>query len=70
MNIIKNHAVVSKQPITIPLSVEGVLKCLNEMCITNNEPISTKFVITKKPLKAKCFYCEREFGENSIKKML
>jgi aspartate carbamoyltransferase regulatory subunit len=70
INTIKNNAIVSKSTISIPTSVHGALTCLNEKCITNNEPIITKFTIRENPMRAKCFYCEKEFDKNSIRKML
>ena len=70
LNTIRDHKIESKEMIHTPVSVEGILTCLNERCITNHEEIKTKFVIRKEPMRAKCFYCEKEYQESGIKKML
>jgi len=69
MNIIKDNKVVRKESIPLPKKAIGILKCANSQCITNHEPIKTKFDIIKTPLSVKCFYCEGIFNEEEIEKM-
>ncbi|GAP70644.1 aspartate carbamoyltransferase, regulatory subunit [Bacteroidales bacterium 6E] len=60
LNIINDYVVTEKKIVEIPDSVQGIVKCFNPKCITNNEKIITKFkVIDKSPLALKCCYCEK-----------
>jgi aspartate carbamoyltransferase regulatory subunit len=60
LNIIKNYEVKKKFKLEIPKVIEKIMKCANPKCITNVEPVPTKFyVIRKNPLKVRCHYCER-----------
>jgi aspartate carbamoyltransferase regulatory subunit len=60
LNIIRNYEVVEKMKVEIPDLVEGIIKCVNPKCITNNEKVTTKFtVIAKENVKLKCHYCEK-----------
>ncbi|MCA9495602.1 MAG: aspartate carbamoyltransferase regulatory subunit [Nanoarchaeota archaeon] len=60
INIIKNYGVVDKKIISIPDKVEGMVKCFNPNCISNFEKVLTKFfVLDKKDIKLKCYYCEK-----------
>ena len=60
LNIIKNYEVVEKKPVEVPNEVIGIVKCFNPKCITNNEPVTTSFVLTnKEPITLKCRYCEK-----------
>ncbi len=70
VNTIKNYKVVKKETLGLPEKAEGILKCINPICITNHEEIKTKFSIKKNPLKAKCFYCETTMSENEIKRYI
>lgn len=58
INIIKNYEVVSKRILNLPDEIENVIKCQNPKCITNNEPMKTRFdVVDKNPIKLECRYC-------------
>lgn len=60
LNIIRDYAVTEKKVVEIPSQVQGIVRCVNPKCITNNESITTKFTaITKAPLALKCHYCEK-----------
>lgn len=69
VNIIENYEIKKKYVVNIPDTVEGILKCTNPNCITNNESIRTRFSVeSKNPLKIRCYFCERiqrglEFNE-------
>jgi len=66
-NIIKKYDVVKKIVSDIPDTIYGIVKCFNPKCITNNEPMKTKFsVISKSPLKLRCMYCERTMKKEDI----
>ena len=67
VNLIKNYNVREKIKVKTPDVIDGVVKCSNPMCITNNEQVLTKFYVVKKdPLKIKCHYCERSMGKEDI----
>jgi aspartate carbamoyltransferase regulatory subunit len=67
INIIKNFEVIEKKILTLPDNFIGLVKCPNPKCITNNEPMKTRFeTVSKEPVVLKCLYCEREVQEESI----
>ncbi len=70
LNIISNFQVVDKARVELPESIERIVKCFNPRCITNNQPIVTKFeVIESSPPALRCLYCERVMrGEDIILK--
>lgn len=60
INIIKEYEVSEKMELHLPDELIGVIKCKNPKCITNNEPMTTKFrTIDKTKGLFKCHYCER-----------
>lgn len=60
INIIKDYKVVEKKKLELPNEVTGTIKCINPKCITNNEPMQTRFItIDKQNGLYKCHYCER-----------
>lgn len=67
-NTIRNRAVMHKEKVLLPKMAHDVIKCPNPMCITNMEPIPTRFVIQENPLRGTCFYCERTIGKEDIVK--
>ena len=60
LNIIRNYNVVEKQVVEVPDNIAGIVKCVNPKCITNVEPVKTKFtVVDKQTVALKCHYCEK-----------
>jgi aspartate carbamoyltransferase regulatory subunit len=60
INVIREYEVVEKKVVEVPDYIEGIVKCVNPVCITNNQPIRTKFeVISKQPVSLRCHYCEK-----------
>ncbi|MBN1116957.1 MAG: aspartate carbamoyltransferase regulatory subunit [Bacteroidales bacterium] len=60
LNIIKDYKVVEKKIVEVPDEIQGIVKCVNPKCITNNEKVTTKFTIEdKKKIKLRCVYCEK-----------
>ena len=58
--VIRDYNVVEKILIDIPDTVEGMVKCFNPKCITNNEVVTTRFnVIDKEDIKLQCHYCQK-----------
>ena len=68
LNIIKNYQVVEKRPVVIPSEIFGLVRCLNPRCITNHEPVKTRFTTRMTPggLVLKCHYCEKETGQKYL----
>lgn len=62
INIIRDFEVVKKHTVEIPDEVVGITRCSNPTCISNaSEPVESRFhVISKDPLRIRCYYCERE----------
>ena len=60
LNVIENYQVVEKKEVRVPKYINGIAKCMNPKCITNNEEMATRFtVVVKKPVELKCDYCEK-----------
>ena len=58
VNIIRDYKVVEKHPVRLPETVVGIVKCANPKCITNNEPMYTRFhVVSSSPVVIRCHYC-------------
>ena len=56
--IIRDYEVVEKRPVALPDELRGIVHCDNPKCITNAEPMATKFdVIAGETVSLKCFYC-------------
>jgi len=67
INIIKNYKVTKKFSVEIPDMINGIIKCANTNCITNKESSKTRFhVLSRKPLKIRCHYCERVVGKEDV----
>lgn len=67
LNIIRNYEVVEKRELSLPDELIGIVKCANPKCITNNEPMLTRFhVIDKEKCIIKCHYCEKEQERKEI----
>lgn len=60
INIIRDYKVVEKDNVQVPDNIEGIVKCMNPKCITNQENVKPKFsVLEKKNVTLKCNYCEK-----------
>ena len=67
LNIIRNYEVVEKRELSLPDELIGIVKCANPKCITNNEPMLTRFhVVDKEKCIIKCHYCEKEQERKDI----
>lgn len=53
--IIRDYEIVEKKPVTLPRELHGILRCTNPRCITNNEPMRTRFAVSGSTLT--CHYC-------------
>lgn len=61
VNIIRGFQVVEKRRLEMPAEVEGIARCMNPKCITNHQPIKTRFTTIKKSneILLHCHYCEK-----------
>ena len=67
LNIIKDYAVVEKKQVILPQTITGIVKCNNPKCITNNEPMRTRFnVIDKDNIELRCHYCDVKIKKDEI----
>ena len=67
LNIIRNYEVVEKKHVVLPDEIEGIVKCVNPKCITNNEPMSTRFhVVDKENVVLQCHYCEVKINKDEV----
>jgi aspartate carbamoyltransferase regulatory subunit len=68
LSIIKDYEVVEKKAVETPDCLNGIVKCNNPKCITNNEPMTTVFnVVDKENGILKCHYCDKEQNINNVK---
>ena len=58
VNVIENYEVVEKRRVELPDILVNVVRCNNPKCITNNEPMSTRFIVVdRNPVTIRCSYC-------------
>lgn len=67
VNIINDYKVVKKYKVTLPDDIVGIVRCNNPKCITNNEPMPTRFHVEDKDnVQLRCHYCERTVCKDEI----
>lgn len=61
VNIIRDFRVVEKKKLTMPEEIEGIARCMNPKCITNHQPVKTRFTTVKNgnEILLHCHYCEK-----------
>ncbi|MBI2139886.1 aspartate carbamoyltransferase regulatory subunit [Candidatus Woesearchaeota archaeon] len=68
INIIKDFKVRQKSIVEVPAILTAAFKCSNPKCVSNIQPVESRFeIISKSPVKAICFYCERVMGGEEIR---
>ena len=69
INIIKDFEVVEKKVLKVPEQIVGIVRCANPKCVTNHQPITTKFETTYENgvLKLHCHYCEKNTSSENLK---
>lgn len=64
LNVIRDYDVVEKKTLSLPSEVVGLVRCSNAKCITNAEPMATRFAVMQDEAKEKaileCQYCSRK----------
>ncbi len=69
LNLIESYEVVEKHEVSPPDQVEGIVRCPNPNCMTNHEPITTRFSVqTMRDGRrhVTCHYCERGYDQDEI----
>jgi aspartate carbamoyltransferase regulatory subunit len=61
VSIIRDFKVVKKFSVEVPEQIEGIARCDNPNCITNQkEPVAPRLIKTSvDPPRFRCFYCGR-----------
>ena len=69
INIIRNFEVVEKRPLVLPSEIREIVQCANPNCITNNQPVTSRFHVMDNDgeIMLKCHYCEREVRRDEAK---
>ncbi len=69
ISLIKNYKVASKMCAKLPKTIEKVLVCPNPRCVTNHEPLFSRFNVEehKHRVLLHCCYCEKMFARDEIK---
>lgn len=61
INIIRDYQVAEKHHVSLPDTIKGIVRCVNPKCITNNEPMATRFTVTDRDnpegVSLRCHYC-------------
>ena len=60
VNVIKDFKVVEKKKLVMPKEVIGIARCRNPKCVTNHQPIKTRFATVEKnnEIQLLCHFCE------------
>lgn len=68
LNIIRDYKVVEKRCVQLPKEVVGLVRCTNAKCITNNEPMITRFhsIHNEEEGTIACAYCGRKVKGEQI----
>lgn len=48
VNVIRDFKVVEKKKLVMPAEITGIAKCKNPKCITNHQPVKTRFTTMEK----------------------
>lgn len=69
INIIREYEVVEKRTLELGTEILDIMHCQNPACITNHQPVPTRFDVLKEgeEIQLRCRYCEREVKRENIK---
>ena len=61
VNVIRDFKVVEKKKLEMPAEVVGIAKCRNPKCVTNHQPIKTRFATIQdnNRISLLCHFCEK-----------
>lgn len=68
VNVIRDYEVVEKRRVQLPDEIVGLVKCNTPKCITNNEPMRTRFIVVEREpqVVVRCHYCNREITSEKL----
>ena len=68
VNIIRDFKVVEKKKVQLPNEIVGIAKCMNPKCVTNHQPIKTRFTVKVKGngTSLLCHYCEKNSDTKKV----
>ena len=68
VNVIRDFKVVEKRKLKMPHEIIGIAKCMNPKCVTNHQPIKTRFTTMEKKdeILLVCHFCEKSSDTRSI----
>ena len=59
--VIKDYEIIEKRTVVMPEELVGIVQCPNPKCITNNEPMKTRFrSVAQGNDILRCSYCNRD----------
>ena len=68
LSTIRDYGVVEKKEVHMPEELIGIVRCDNHKCITNNEPMHTRFhFLGRERGTLQCHYCNREISLSDVK---
>ena len=61
INVIRDFKVVEKKTLVMPDEIIGIAKCKNPKCVTNHQPIKTRFttIHNGNDVSLLCHFCEK-----------
>lgn len=66
--VIKDYEIIEKRPVIMPEELVGIVRCPNPKCITNNEPMRTRFrSVTADKEVIRCCYCNRDVKRTDVR---
>ena len=68
VNVIRGFQVIEKKKLVMPKEIIGIAKCKNPKCVTNHQPIKTKFTTIEhdNSVSLLCSYCEKITDRKSV----
>lgn len=67
LSIIQDYQVTEKRSVELPEKVEGIVRCFNPSCVTNQQSVNSCFDVTDRdPVSLRCVYCERVMTGSDI----
>jgi aspartate carbamoyltransferase regulatory subunit len=59
--VIKDYEIIEKRMVVMPEELVGIVQCPNPKCITNNEPMKTRFrSVAQGHNILRCSYCNKD----------
>lgn len=68
VNIIRDFKVVEKKKLVMPHEIIGIARCKNPKCVTNHQPVKTRFttIDNGNEISLLCHFCEKITDIKSI----